>query len=299
MTSQPPQQTEWSRTRSPSVSSTSSTDTTPNTVHLDPSNYPSGNKSLSGISLRAFLLGTTLGLSTSLTITLALQQTPYWRLPFFISALSLFHFLEFFLTARYNTSQAFVSSFLLTSNGWAYNAAHGSALLESLLTLWLWPSSSSSSAAEQSSISTPRLIALLSGLGLVALGQIVRSLAMIHAAANFNHHVQSRRKEDHVLVKDGIYAFLRHPSYFGFFWWGLGTQLVLGNWVCFFVYAGVLWRFFASRIQREFLSPTSLLFYLLILIFVVIGEEAFLISFFGQDYVQYRRSSWVGIPGIP
>lgn len=86
----------------------------------------------------------------------------------------------------------------------------------------------------------------------MGVGQVVRSLAMAHAAGNFNHHVQSRRKDGHVLVTDGIYSVLRHPSYFGFFWWGLGTQMVLGNFVCFALYALVLWRFFAKRIEREF-----------------------------------------------
>lgn len=116
------------------------------------------------------------------------------------------------------------------------------------------------------------------GLLLMGVGQVVRSLAMAHAAGNFNHHVQSRRKDGHVLVTDGIYSVLRHPSYFGFFWWGLGTQMVLGNFVCFALYALVLWRFFAKRIERE---------------------ESFLISFFGDDYIQYRRTTLVGIPGIP
>lgn len=32
---------------------------------------------------------------------------------------------------------------------------------------------------------------------------------------------------------------------------------------------------------------------------IITGEESFLISFFGDDYVQYRRSTLVGIPGIP
>lgn len=247
--------------RSSSSSSSSSTSINSN-IPLDPSNYPNGNRSLSGISLRAFLLGTTLGLSISLTLYLltrpdypgTLQQ--FWRIPFFISALALFHFLEFFITARYNTSQTTVNSFLLTSNGWAYNAAHGSALAECFVTNLFWPRSSSSSWIGLGGVS---LLVVL-GLALTVLGQVVRSLAMVHAGANFNHHVQSQRKDGHVLVTEGVYSVLRHPSYFGFFWWGLGTQLVLGNLVCFFVYAAVLWRFFSTRIKREFFPPPFFLF---------------------------------------
>ena len=72
---------------------------------------------------------------------------------------------------------------------------------------------------------------------------------MIHAGSNFNHLIQSKKKQGHVLVTGGIYKHLRHPSYFGFFWWGLGTQVVLGNTVCLVGYAVVLWRFFRRRIE--------------------------------------------------
>ncbi|RMJ23648.1 carboxyl methyltransferase [Aspergillus sp. HF37] len=111
----------------------------------------------------------------------------------------------------------------------------------------------------------------------MALGQGIRSLAMVQAASNFNHNVQVERKEGHVLVRHGVYGVLRHPSYFGFFWWGLGTQLMLGNVVCLAGYAVVLWRFFYKRVHRE---------------------EEFLVAFFGDEYVDYRKHTWVGIPFI-
>ncbi|KAJ5103005.1 Prenyl cysteine carboxyl methyltransferase Ste14, partial [Penicillium argentinense] len=266
--------------RRQSTSSLSSSDPptttpTPNTI------YPDGAHSLAGISLRAFLLGTSLGVTATLTLlTTTLTPTAFWRIPFFIAALSLFHFLEFFVTARYNTPEAKVKAFLLSSNGWAYNTAHGSALMECALSHWLWPDGSR--VSQWLSFTDPifgtKISILLSlGLLLTGVGQLVRTLAMAQAASNFNHHVQSTRRDGHVLVKSGVYAYLRHPSYFGFFWWGLGTQLVLGNVVCFFGYTFVLWRFFSTRIK---------------------SEEQFLISFFGADYVQYREEKPVGIPGI-
>ena len=119
---------------------------------------------------------------------------------------------------------------------------------------------------------------------------------MAQAGSNFNHLVQMRRKQGHELVTDGIYAWLRHPSYFGFWWWGLGTQVVLGNWACLVGYAVVLWRFFSGRIESE-----------LFLGFGVwiggsadsgVGEEELLINFFGGDYVRYRARTRVGIPFI-
>ncbi|PKY02772.1 ICMT-domain-containing protein [Aspergillus campestris IBT 28561] len=245
---------------------------------LDRSNYPNGPKSLSGISLRAFLLGTTLGLTLSLTAVILTTTTttttahPLWRAPFFLAALSAFHFLEYWVTAEYNTHYASISAFLLSSNGWAYNLAHSSAILECLLSHTLWPT-----LFPWSLNPTATKIQVALGLVLMAIGQITRTLAMAQAGSNFNHTVQVERKDGHTLVQHGIYAVLRHPSYFGFFWWGLGTQLVLGNVVCFVGYAFVLWNFFHNRIYRE---------------------EKFLIAFFGDEYLEYRKRSWVGIPGL-
>ncbi|KAF7594515.1 hypothetical protein BBP40_008962 [Aspergillus hancockii] len=241
---------------------------------LDPSNYPNGKKSLSGVSLRAFLIGTTLGLSTSLTIALRIVNSPLWRIPFFLASLTVFHFLEYYVTAEYNTHYANISAFLLSSNGWAYNVAHISAALECLLAQLIWPDAG---YLNWGVLVSGIKIQVVLGLALMVVGQIVRTLAMAQAGSNFNHTVQVERKEDHILVTHGVYAVLRHPSYFGFFWWGLGTQMVLGNVVCFVGYAIVLWKFFYSRIYRE---------------------ERFLIAFFGDDYVEYKKRSWVGIPFI-
>lgn len=115
------------------------------------------------------------------------------------------------------------------------------------------------------------------GFALMILGQAARTTAMAQAGANFNHQLQHKKKEGHVLVTGGIYKALRHPSYFGFFWWGLGSQIVLGNGLCFVAYAAALWRFFRLRIARE---------------------ENLLVGFFGMDYVRYKDKTRVGIPFI-
>ncbi|EED21873.1 prenyl cysteine carboxyl methyltransferase Ste14 [Talaromyces stipitatus ATCC 10500] len=240
---------------------------------LDPSVIlPNGEMSLSGISTRAFFIGVVLGISSTITILLlTIYQTRLWRIPFFISSLCLFHFLEYWATAQYNTQYADVSSFLLTSNGPAYNIAHGSAMLECLISHYFFAPSTSPI------LSTFSTISVIFGIICMVTGQIVRTLAMATAGTNFNHVVQVRRQEGHVLVTGGIYRFLRHPSYFGFFWWGLGSQLVLQNVVCFVGYAVVLWQFFNSRIYRE---------------------ERFLIAFFGDEYISYKSRTIIGIPFI-
>lgn len=233
---------------------------------------PGQPKSLAGIALRAFCLGAALAVGTIGTIsTLLMTASPLWRLPFFLAALATFHFLEFWTTAAYNTREADISSFLLTANWPAYAIAHTAAALECLVTNLFFPGRS------WAPFHTGVPLMLL-GLGLVVTGQAVRSAAMAQAGPSFNHIVQQTQKREHVLVTTGIYGSLRHPSYFGFFWWGLGTQLAMGNVVCFVAYTAVLWRFFSSRILHE---------------------EVFLVKFFGEEYVDYKKKTGTKIPFVP
>ncbi|KAI0542235.1 Isoprenylcysteine carboxyl methyltransferase family-domain-containing protein [Xylaria digitata] len=233
--------------------------------------FPGQPKSLEGIAIRSFYLGIALALSFATMVSiLLLTASPLWRVPFFIGALSTFHFLEFWTTARYNTSVAKIDSFLLTANWPAYAIAHMAASLECLLTKLLFPNRAWAPFYSGH-------ILLLVGFILVFLGQATRSLAMAQAGPSFNHTIQRKKKDDHDLVTTGVYSFLRHPSYFGFFYWGVGTQVVLGNPICFVGYMMVLWRFFASRIR---------------------SEESDLVRFFGDDYTDYKKRVGTGIPFI-
>lgn len=226
------------------------------TIPVNPVYLPGGPRSISGISIRGFGLGIAFGACVTLTAELAFLDVYLWRAPFFIAILSLFHYLEFDMTARYNPSDAKVSSYLLTSNGYAYNLAHTLAMTELFLRSWI----RSSSRIELFNIpfdftsvlpTVPSQAVVTIGLVLIVGGQYLRSAAMATAGNSFNHLVQYTKKDDHILVTHGVYAISRHPSYLGFFWWGIGTQVVLGNPFCLLGYAVVLWNFFASRIRSE------------------------------------------------
>jgi len=112
---------------------------------------------------------------------------------------------------------------------------------------------------------------------MVAGGLAIRILAMYTAGSHFHHLVREEREENHKLVTFGIYQYFRHPSYFGWFWYSVGTQVLLCNPVCVVAYAYVSFLFFKDRIA---------------------DEEENLIKFFGNDYVQYRNRTMVGIPFI-
>ena len=111
---------------------------------------------------------------------------------------------------------------------------------------------------------------------MVLVGQALRSAAMIHASTNFSHTVALHKRDAHRLVTDGVYrsvfSFLsfikhvciyslqllrrwfRHPSYAGFYYWALGTQLVLQNPLTFVLFAILLWRFFYYRTRGQSFS---------------------------------------------
>jgi protein-S-isoprenylcysteine O-methyltransferase len=218
--------------------------------------YPSGTFALDGIALRAGGLGfiCALGLSVAWTI-----RSAYPQLPLFVAVLAFFHFMEFWITARYNTRRAKTDAFILTSNGSAYNIAHASALLEGAVEYYFWPE-----LKRHGWVSA-------TGAVLVVLGQLARTYAMKHAGSNFSHYVATRRDAEHRLVTSGIYAcvvscslrkgmafvdgndrYLRHPSYFGYYWWAIGTQIMLGNPICAVGFAVFLWVFFSTRIKRWF-----------------------------------------------
>ncbi|THY70718.1 prenyl cysteine carboxyl methyltransferas-like protein Ste14 [Aureobasidium pullulans] len=237
-------------------------------VVVDPAIYPGGSRSLASISLHAFCLGISLSTGLFGTIYLVYSGQRIWRLTEFIATLSLFHFLEFFTTARWNTSNAKVSSYLLLSNGAAYLTAHVSAIIEIIVTSLFFPEL-------QDLYSNKYTIGL--GLLLVIGGQTIRSIAMAQAGVSFNHIPAKSKKNDHVLVTWGLYSYFRHPSYFGYFFFAIGTQILVGNKICSFAYLVVLWFFFKDRIQNE---------------------EEDLVKFFGADYQRYRERVGTGIPFI-
>lgn len=93
----------------------------------------------------------------------------------------------------------------------------------------------------------------LYGLGLVVFGQIIRTVAQFTAGINFTHQIAYYKKKEHELIQHGIYRYLRHPSYFGFFYWSIGTQLLLANPLSTIVYTGASWYFFADRIPYVYI----------------------------------------------
>lgn len=115
------------------------------------------------------------------------------------------------------------------------------------------------------------------GLALVLIGELIRKLAILTAGRSFTHLIKIRHEDHHNLVTHGIYRFVRHPGYCGFFVWSIGTQIMLVNPLCTAAFTVVVWKFFAQRIPYE---------------------EYYLRSFFGDEYIEYAEKIPSGVPFV-
>ncbi|KDR83633.1 hypothetical protein GALMADRAFT_55552 [Galerina marginata CBS 339.88] len=241
-----------------------------NVLETNPStNLPRGNIPNTPLasSTIAFLLGGVFafGLYTIIVNLASISSWLTYQLGFFIAAWAFFHWAEFAVTAGWNFEKCSVDSYLL-DNGAMYHIANGTAVMEYLISLYVMPSSKAWPYVSQI------------GIVMVIVGQFLRSTAMIHASTNFSHSVAFQKRDTHRLVTDGVYGWFRHPSYAGFYYWALGTQLVLQNPLTFVLFTILLWRFFYYRTR---------------------AEEAALVKFFGNEYINYRRRVGTMIPFVP
>ncbi|GMH52486.1 hypothetical protein TL16_g01240 [Triparma laevis f. inornata] len=135
-----------------------------------------------------------------------------WSLYMFF--LLLFHILEYVVTALYNGRVVSSTSFLID-----HSESYTIAALVSWTEYWL-----------TSLLFGPSPLSPLNTLGLLLclLGQSLRSAALYTCADNFNHIIQDTKNNANPkqrLVREGVYGVLRHPSYTGWFYWSIGTQV--------------------------------------------------------------------------
>nr|SVE75358.1 EOG090X0CFU [Daphnia dolichocephala] len=210
---------------------------------------------------RSVLLG--IGEAFGITVTFCCSAS-YLSLGWYISVMSFFHFSEFVVTSVIRPQNLTPESFLLNHSK-AYGIAALVSWVEYWMELWLFPDLKKSY--------------WISGIGLFLClgGEVLRKTAMLTAFHNFDHLIRTRREEQHQLVTTGIYSLCRHPSYVGWFYWSIGTQVILCNPLCVVAYTIVSWRFFYER---------------------VFEEEVTLLHFFGSEYVAYQSKVPTGLPFI-
>lgn len=89
----------------------------------------------------------------------------------------------------------------------------------------------------------------LLGISIALTGITVRGLAIKHCGNSFSHYIET--EEPRTLVTEGVYGWVRHPSYLGFILYVMGMQLLFGNIVVYVISMVILFRFFLMRIRLE------------------------------------------------
>ena len=220
---------------------------------------------LGRVALVACFLAFTGGIHFILLTTSLINGTySIFQWSFYILVLVIFHLLEFFLTAMYNPRTCTADSFLVNHSK-AYTIAALASWFEFWMELYFVPSWKGN------------LWNIYLGGVVVILGQSCRTLAMHTCGKHFHHIVQIQRSKTHQLVTSGLYSIFRHPSYFGWFYFSVGTQILLGNPFCVIAYALASWQFFNDRIPFE---------------------EMCLEEMYGKEYDEYKKKTIIGIPFI-
>jgi len=113
------------------------------------------------------------------------------------------------------------------------------------------------------------------GLALGAGGLAVRYVAFTTLGRFFSRVL--REAEGHTLVKSGIYRFIRHPGYLSDFMIFIGVALALGNLILIIAVPVLFIPAYLYRIHVE---------------------EQMLIGIFGDQYIEYQKTSKRLIPFI-
>lgn len=213
------------------------------------------------IAVRAALLGFIFALGIYLNLT-APNNVKMFGV--YMCVMSIFHYSEFLSIAYIQPKLVSIDSFVI-NHSLQYSIAAVTSWFEFFIESYFFPDL--------------KTVFWLSGIGLIVciIGEALRKISMLTARSNFNHLVQCEKADDHVLVTHGVYGWFRHPSYVGWFYWSIATQVILVNPVCIVAYALASWYFFKERVTIE---------------------EIMLLNFFGQQYCDYQQIVGTGLPFI-
>jgi protein-S-isoprenylcysteine O-methyltransferase Ste14 len=118
---------------------------------------------------------------------------------------------------------------------------------------------------------------LQASLGVVVLVCAVVLFFHTHRRLGRSWSVTLEIRENHGLVTDGIYRFVRHPMYSAYFLWVLSQALLLPNWIA---------------------GPAGLVGFGTLFAFRVRKEEQMMLDAFGEPYAAYAARTKRIIPGV-
>jgi protein-S-isoprenylcysteine O-methyltransferase Ste14 len=114
-------------------------------------------------------------------------------------------------------------------------------------------------------------------LGVVVLVSALMLFFHTHSRLGRYWSVTLEIRENHGLVTDGIYRFVRHPMYSAYFLWTLAQALLLPNWIA---------------------GPAGLVGFGTLFTFRVRREERMMLQNFGDTYAAYAARTKRIIPGV-
>lgn len=113
------------------------------------------------------------------------------------------------------------------------------------------------------------------GAGLFA--NAIYILYLSHADLGKNWSPVLGIKAHHTLITSGIYKYVRHPMYTAHLLWAVAQILILHNWIAGYSFIIVMVPHILLRVRKE---------------------EGLLIEQFGQEYLDYKKSTGMIFPKI-
>ena len=100
-------------------------------------------------------------------------------------------------------------------------------------------------------------------------------LGRSHADLKFFFALSLEIKDNHVLMKEGVYKYIRHPIYTAHLLWALGQLLLIPNWIA---------------------GPSFILFTIPLYFYRIPKEEDMMIKQFGEEYRRYMKKTGMIFP---
>jgi protein-S-isoprenylcysteine O-methyltransferase len=131
--------------------------------------------------------------------------------------------------------------------GAAENRDRSSLMVLMIGNMLTWPLGIALSYGSMGAMHSSRM--QIAGLIVMAVGIVLRSTAIAQLGRFHTPNVAIR--SDHQLVENGLYRFVRHPSYLGALVAFFGLGLALGNWLSVTVIMGITPWIYLYRIHEE------------------------------------------------
>ena len=122
-----------------------------------------------------------------------------------------------------------------------------------------------------------RFSAVQAGLGVIVLIAALALFRVTHKQLGRNWSISLETREQHKLVTDGLYAWVRHPMYSSFILSAVAQVLLLQNWIA---------------------GPVGLVAIAILFFMRVPREEQVMVETFGEEYRDYMRRTARIVPWI-